>query len=127
MRQPLGASAAHRPHAVEAGAAIHGPIATREERHECLHAALSTDHGVHLAAARLHRLQACSRAFRFAGGAAGGATTGLVQQALELVELLLARGEHELAAAATADQRFVHEHPGGTSRCTDWYGQAEGS
>ena len=90
---------------LEALAAEYGAIASGLEGHLSGLAAAITNHVVHRTIGT-----AGGAILLTAGGAARGATAGLILEALVGVELLLAGGEDEFVAALTALEGLVFEH-----------------
>ena len=90
---------------LEALAAEYGAIASGLEGHLSGLAAAITNHVVHRTIGT-----AGGAILLTAGGAARGATAGLILEALVGVELLLRSGENEFLAALTANQSLVFKH-----------------
>lgn len=94
-------------HSIVAGAAIDGAIVLWQERNLCLHAALSTDNGVHFAGSAFAAIAGPTR--RTASRAARRTAARLIHQAFLLVKLLFTGSEHEIVTTFPTSKGFVDE------------------
>lgn len=92
---------------IVARAAINGSIIFRQEWDLRLHAALGTDHCVHLARSTFGATARAS--FRTPTRTATGATARLIHQTFLLVELLFAGSENEIISTVAAFEGLVNE------------------
>jgi len=89
------------------GAAVHGPVAARFERHRRLRSARRARRIEHLA--RAAEPAAARGLLRLAGAAAIPAALRFVREAFFQVELLVANREIERVAAVLTNQNFVFQ------------------
>lgn len=101
---------------LEAVAAVHGPVATRFERHMRVLATRRAGHGEHLAAATPAVAATTAAATAIAARSTAARTAPrLVRETLRMVEFLLARRKGERTPAIAAGKRFVDERHSTTS------------